>query len=144
MKITFAKIDWLSFKNIKKHLVSIYEDIKNGKFKMRKWHLHSIALLISIGINALMVWSHKIHATHWMAMPFRSLYEANDPFFDSAVIGRVFLQFIGYFILSYVPEMYQGLKGANRTELEKFESNKDAIFTFICFELGVLISELIF
>lgn len=123
----------MNFKSVKTLISSIITDIKEGRFIMRRWHLHGLAFPLVILANLLMLHAHNIEATDLFLMAFRSLYE-------TGLVGRFLLQSIIAGCISFGVEAVQGLMGANRTPDEMFESKKDMLFTFICFELGIILS----
>lgn len=129
----FAKFEGISLNNLKLHVNSIITDIKEGRFKKRRWHLHALALPLVLLVNLLMFHAEAIQATHWFMVIFRSLHE-------TGIVGRFLIQTILAIIISYSVEIFQGIFfGANRTKAEVFESNKDALFTIFCFEIGIII-----
>lgn len=95
---------------------SIWDDIRGGRFKKRRWHLHS--LMICGG--ALLGWLGE-HLK-----------------FELLINFIISLLLIG--VIAFSVEWYQRHLGANRTKKEQFESHKDALFTDYCGLFGWIVT----
>lgn len=98
------------------HTAEIIRDIKAGKFKANRWHLHSLIVFPSVGMT---LGFHYLEFLWWVNL-----------------IVSLFLTCV----IAFTVEWVQRHLGANRTKKEQVESNKDALYTDYVGLLSILIT----
>jgi len=110
---------------VKKIFNSIFKDVLNKEtFLKNRWHLHTLGIL-----------------------PFSIIFGYFSKYFNFQnnfeKIGEYFIPIFGIFLISFSVELFQQGKriiGEN----ERFESNKDGVFTTIIGSIFFIIFKLVF